>query len=260
MTPRNRVREAIEADEAAVGARCMTRSPMFVEVYGDLGFDFAWVDFEHGGASPWDATVFETLVRAARGADTDLLVRLPSGDPHLVRKVLDTGVRTLLIPRVETAAEVRRAVEASRFRYDGGPGERGAASGLASGWGGADGYVEGEDGTVLVGVMIENRAAVENIEEILGVPDLGFAFVGPADLSTSYGHPLETDHPDVLDAIGRVRDACLDAGVPVGRIANDAAAASEAIDDGYRVLRVGSEVASARTVLGERLSGIRDAE
>ena len=211
MTPERPVREVLEGGEEAIGARCMTRAPMFVEIYGELGFDFAWMDVEHGGQSPWGATTFEGLVRAAAGADVDLLVRLPSGDLHLIRKVLDTGVRTFLIPRVETAAEVRRAVEASRFRYDGGAGERGAASGLASDWGSADGYVEREDATPLVGVMIES-----------------------------------------------VREACLDAGVPVGRIANDVEEATEAIASGYRLLRVGSEVTSTRSVLGERLADIVD--
>jgi 2-dehydro-3-deoxyglucarate aldolase len=83
---------------------------LLVEVFGDLGLDFVWLDFEHTGPSAYDSKVFENLTRAAEGAGTELLVRTPSGDPEIIRKILDTGVRNLLIPRIETAEEVKRAV------------------------------------------------------------------------------------------------------------------------------------------------------
>ena len=252
------IRASLEAGEAVVGARCVSRAPLFVEVLGGLGFDFVWIDFEHGGPSAMDATRLEHLTRAADAAGTDLLVRVPGADPHVIRKVLDTGVRSVLVPRVEGAGAVHRAVAASRFVHDGGPGERGMASGRANAWGAdSEGYAEREDAEVTVGVMIENRSAVEAIDDILAVPDLGFCFVGPADLSVSLGHPQERDHPDVQAAIETVREACLEANVPVGRIRNDAAAAREAIAAGDRLVRVGSDVGATRAVLGDRLDGIR---
>lgn len=255
--PPTPIRPSLEADEAVVGARCVSRTPLFVEVLGRLGFDFVWIDFEHGGPSAMDAERLEHLTRAADVAGTDLLVRVPGPEPHVIRKVLDAGVRTVLVPRVEGAGQVHRAVAASRFEHDGGPGERGMASGRANAWGAdAEGYVEREDAAVTVGVMIETRGAVEAIDDILAVPDLGFCFVGPADLSVSLGHPGERDHEAVRSAIERVREACLEAGVPVGRIRNSAGAALEAIEAGDRLVRVGSEVAATRTVLGDRLDTI----
>ena len=256
--PPTPIRPALEAGEAVVGARCVSRSPLFVEVLGGLGFDFVWIDFEHGGPSATDADRLEHLTRAAEVAGTDLLVRVPGPEPHVVRKVLDAGVRTVLVPRVEGAGEVHRAVAASRFEHDGGPGERGMASGRANAWGAdSEGYAEREDAEVTVGVMLEKRAAVEAIDDILAVPDLGFCFVGPADLSVSLGHPGERDHPDVRAAIQTVREACLEADVPVGRIRNSAGAARDAIAEGDRLVRVGSELAATRTVLGERLEVVR---
>lgn len=254
----NALRTALESGDSVVGARATTLAPPVVDVYGDLGLDFVWVDLEHSGPSPADSVELGHLVRAADAAGTELLVRLPSGEPDLVRKALDAGVRTLLIPRVETAAEVRRAVRAAHFSYDGRPGRRGVAAERTSDWGASmDGYPEREDDAVLVGVMVETEAAVENLEELLAVPELGFAFAGPADLSVSLGHPLETDHPDVADALETLREASLGAGVPVGRIANDPAEARRAIDEGYRLLRVGDELGAARQVLGERLGELR---
>lgn len=255
----DRVRECFENDEVAIGARATSISPTLVEVYGDIGLDFAWIDLEHTGWSPADATALEGLTRAAEVAGTDVLVRLPSGEPDLVRKALDAGVRTLLVPRVETAAEVRETVRASRFTYDGEPGERGAAAGRATTWGNRpDDYATSEDEHVCVGAMIENATAVDKLDEILGVEGLGFVFVGPSDLSISLGHPFETDHPEVREAIERIRAGALDAGVPLGGIANDATAAREAIEDGYQLLRIGDEVAAARSVLGDRVADIRE--
>lgn len=258
MDQRNRFRESIEADEVVLGARAATFSPAVVELYGGLGLDFVWLDFEHAGPSPWDSTVFEELTRAAEAGDIELLVRLPSGDPPLVRKVLDAGVRNLLVPRVEAVDEVRAAVEATRFVYDGGPGQRGAASGRSSAWGTASDYLATEDAAVCLGVMIEKREAVERLDDILSVPELGFVFVGPGDLSVQLGHPGEKGHPEVVETIDRVRDAALDAGVPIGRIAHDPTGARDAIEAGYRIVRIGGELEATRAAIGDRLDRVLD--
>lgn len=256
--PTNHIGERLESDEPALGARAETFSPVMVEVYGQLGFDFVWLDIEHGGPSPYDSTAFDALVRAAESAGIELLVRLPTGDPPMIHKVLDTGVTTLLIPQVESAAEVSEAVEAAHFSYDGGPGARGFGGGRPTGWGAdSEGFIEDQDETVLVGAMIEHRDAVEEVEEILSVPELGFAFIGANDLSISMGHPRQTDHPEVQEAIATVEDACRDAGIPFGAPKHDTDAAAAAIDDGYSILRVGDEVGAVRDALGVRLDALR---
>jgi len=257
--PTNHIRERLARDEPVIGARAQTFSPLLVEVYGGLGFDFVWLDLEHGGPSPYDADAFEGLVRAAEHAGIELLVRLPSGDPPMVHKVLDTGVTTLLIPQVESAEEIGRAVEAAHFTYDGEPGARGYGGGRPTEWGAdAEGFTERADETVLVGGMIEHRDAVDSVEEILSVPELGFAFIGANDLSVSLGHPQETDHPEVQAAIATVEDACLDAGVPFGAPKHDTQAAAEAIEDGYEILRSGDEVGAVRDALGDRIDTLRE--
>lgn len=259
MTVSNALRRALERGEAVYGASVGTFSPTVVETLGELGYDYAWLDFEHGGPSPYDSTVFEELTRAADVTDLELLVRIPAPDPVLVRKVLDAGVRTILVPRIETAAEVRRAVEAAHFEYDGGAGERGVGVGRTSRWGGDfETYMDREDEEVLVGAMVENQRAVANLDDILSVPELGFAFVGPADLSVSLGHPMEKDHPDVRAAIERTREACLDAGVPVGCIQNDPEDARAAVDDGYQILRIGGDIGSVRRTLASRLDAVSE--
>lgn len=259
MNQRNRLRETIEAGEVALGARSTTASPTVVELSGQLGLDFVWIDFEHAGPSPYDSTVFEGLTRAAEVGGTELLVRLPSGDPDLVRKVLDAGVRTLLVPRVHTADEVRAAVAATRFTYDGGPGDRGLAGARSSAWGTAPDYIEREDDAVCLGVMIETAAAVEQLDDILSVPALGFVFAGPADLSVQLGHPGARDHPDVRDRLAAIRDRCLDAGVPLGGLAHEPGAAIEAVENGCQIVRMGGELEAYRKTVTARLAEIREA-
>jgi 2-dehydro-3-deoxyglucarate aldolase len=261
MRTENGLRRALERGETVFGASCATFSPTVIEVMGDLGLDYVWLDLEHGGPSPYDSTALEELTRAAEAADIDLLIRLPAPDPPLIRKVLDAGVRTILLPRIETADELRPAVEAAYFAYDGDVGGRGVGVGRSGRWAGyVDSFVGGEDEEILVGTMIENERAVENIEELLAVPHLGFAFVGPADLamSMSGGDPL-AKHPDaVQSAVDRTLEACLDAGVPVGRIRNSVEEARAAADAGYQIVRIGGDVSSVRTTLGDRLAGVKE--
>lgn len=257
MQRSNSLRRSVETDDPVFGASVATFSAAAVETFGAAGLDFVWLDFEHSGPSPYDSTVLEDLTRAAEVADIELFVRLPSGDPSLIRKVLDAGVRTILIPRIETAEEVREAVEAARFAVDDSPGDRGIGVGRSSTWGADfDDHAAREDAETFIGVMIENETAVDNIEEILDVPELGFAFIGPADLSVSVGQPMEKDHPDVEALVDRAESAVRDSSVALAGIRNDPDAITTAIDGGYRILRIGGDLSAARSTLTDRVDAL----
>ncbi|GAA0647304.1 HpcH/HpaI aldolase family protein [Salarchaeum japonicum] len=236
----NELRETLDSGGVALGVLDNAYSPTLVEFYGELGLEFVWLDFEHGGPDPWDAREVEDLLRAAERTGIELLVRLPDTDPTLVRKALDLGVRNVFLPRVETADEVEAAVRSARFTYDGRPGKRGLGSPRARRWGATENYVEREDAETVVGTTIETREAVENIDDILSVPELGFVFLGPLDLSVAYGHPGELDHPEVRDALETVRSAAIDANVPVGGLGFGMDDVNEKVDAGYQILNLGS--------------------
>lgn len=258
MEQHNAVRERIENNEIVLGARASSFSPALIEIYGHLGLDFVWLDFEHSGEGPWDSTLFENLTRAAETGDIELLVRLPAPDGTLIRTVLDAGVRNLLISRIDSAEEVRRAVEATRFIYEGEPGERGFAHGRSSGYGNAEDYVRREDENVWIGVMIEKATAVAELSDILSVPELGYVFIGPADLSVQLGHPSERGHPDVRETIERIETASQEASVPLGGIAHDPEEADRKINVGYRILRLGGEFEAVQQVLESRLDELSE--
>lgn len=255
-----RLKETLEQGGVALGAGTLPAAPAFIEVYGALGLDFVWLDFEHAGPSPYDSPALENLARTAETAGIELLVRLPTGDPPVVRSVLDTGIRNIFISRVDSADEVERAVRATKFTVDGEVAERGIAKSRASDWGARldETYPETENDSTVLGVMIETEAAVENLEEILSVPELGFVFVGPGDLSASLGRPTETDHRDVQTLVADVETAALEAGVPFGRAVVDEDGARAAIERGCQLLRIGTSIDAARAVIGDRLDAIRN--
>lgn len=245
----NDLATAFDEGDVAFGVLENAYSPRLVELYGDLGLDVVWLDLEHGGPDPWDADRIEDLLRAAESADTELLVRLPSTDPTLVRKVLDLGVRNVFLPRVEGPDEVRAAVKSARFEYDGEPGGRGLGSPRARRWGLAEDYVATEDAETLVGATIETEAAVANLDEILAVPDLGFVFVGPFDLSVSLGHPGEIDHPAVQEAVETVRSKAIAASVPVGGLGFGTDDVNEKAAAGYQLLNLGSTTGALKAAV-----------
>ena len=261
MRRNNTLSKKLDSDKVVLGAQTVTHQPNIVEAYGDMGLDFVWIDFEHIGPAPYGSGIFEDLTRAADVSGTELLVRIPKGEPALIRKVLDSGVRNLLIPRIETAKEVRRAVNASRFSYDNGVGERGIAGSRSSGWGSElnQEYVDVEDENTSVGVMIENTTAVENLEEILRVEGLGFIVIGPADLSVSMGHPLDFDHPDVGDMIGQIRETSKSHGIPVGGLSSSTEQTKQMINNGVHLIRISSgEVDALRTDIETQLQALND--
>ncbi|SDK79109.1 HpcH/HpaI aldolase family protein [Natronorubrum texcoconense] len=245
----NLLRRTLEDDAVALGILENTYSPTLVEFYGELGLDFVWIDLEHAGPSPFDGDRLEDLLRAANVTGTELLVRLPEPDPGMIRKALDAGVRTLFVSRIETAAEVRQAVEASRFEYDGDPGKRGFASPRASRWGTTDDYAGTEDDEIVVGVTIENPTAVANIEEILAVPELGFVFAGPLDLAVSLGHPGEPTHEAVEEQIEEIREAALEADVPLGGLGFGMDDVNEKARSGYQLLNLGTTTGALQGVV-----------
>ena len=244
-----RVGRRLSDDQIVRGVGATTFDPAVVETAGSAGMDFVWLDLEHKGPSPSDSNALENLVRAAERSDTELLVRPPTPEPWLVRKILDAGVSNLLLPRVESADEVRQAIRATEFVYADAPGGRGGAVSFASDWG-REGY-EPDENSPTVGVMFETAAAVEQLEEILAVPGLAFVYLGPADLSISLGHPFETDHPSVREAVKSIRQGCEEADIPVGRSVAEPEAVADAVDEGWQLLRYVDEIDALRQRLAE---------
>lgn len=241
MKQRNHVREIVESGERAVGLKVHFHSEMMIELVGYLGLDYAWLDMEHHGPSPADSLALERYARAADAAGIDLVLKHPAkyeSQITQIHKALEAGVRNLIITQVEDADQVRRLVKSTRYSYQGGKGGRHFGGGRVSAWGEdldwdhGDPLTDREDAAVMIGVIFENASAVENAEEILQVPEVGFAMIGSVDLSASLGHPLELQHPDCVEAERKVLDAIRENDIPMGFTLHHLNEAEGAIDRG----------------------------
>ncbi|WP_247730733.1 HpcH/HpaI aldolase family protein [Halovivax limisalsi] len=256
--PRSRVLDALDGEEPVFGATVLTASPAMIEALASVELDYVWVDLEHAGPSPYDTEAIASLARAAEVADVDLLIRVPEASRTMINSVVDAGADVVLVPKVDSAEEARRAVRAARFEHDGEPGDRGAPLTRSSGWTTADADLPSRaDRSVGVGVMLETAAAVDAASEILAVPGVAFGFVGPGDLSISAGRPLESDHPDVGPQLDRLERAAADVDAALGRIATDPAEIATAIGSGYRVFRIGVDTVAVASTVTDRLAEAR---
>lgn len=255
-----------ETDDVLIGAGVETGNETLVEILGRLGLDWVWVDLEHKNPSPYNSHYLERLRRAADCGGTELVVRVPNGEPSLIRKVSDAGIRNICVPRVQTAEEVREAVRAGKFEYGGEPGRRGLSQGRASGYGDEFTKSAGEsfhheaDEEMVIGVLIEDIVAVENLEEILEVPELGFVFPGPGDLGVSLGKTLQYDDEEVQTALNKVIEGSVERDIPLlglhGSNFTGPEGTREAIKKGYQILGLGNDFKAVRQVFGERMGWV----
>lgn len=134
-------------------------------------------------------------------------------DASAILRALDSGAQGIVVPHVQSRAEAEAAVNASRYHP---LGQRGISGGRTTGFGRLDlpCYFEQANAELLVTVMIEDRAGLENIDAIVSVPGIDLVLAGAIDLSQSYGVPGQAQHPDVQAAILTIANACQKHDVP----------------------------------------------
>ncbi|OCW55969.1 aldolase/citrate lyase family protein [Hoeflea olei] len=210
--PRNDFKHAIAEGRQQIGLWVTLPSGFTAEALATCGYDWLLLDTEHSVGDPM--TVFEQL-QAVAPHPVSAVVRPVSNDIAVIKRLLDAGAQTLLIPYVQNAAEARAAVEAMRY----GPrGLRGFA-GLtrATRYGTVEDYATRVEEELCLLVQVETADALGEIEAIAAVDGVDGIFIGPADLAASMGHPGNPAHPDVVaaieDAIARIRAAGKPAGI-----------------------------------------------
>jgi 2-keto-3-deoxy-L-rhamnonate aldolase RhmA len=194
------------------------------------GFDFVVIDLEH---SSFGVETMAPLVAEAHACGLPVLTRVWSLDPGLIGKVLDSGANGVMVPRVRSAHDARRAVEAARY---GPSGERGLAPLIPFASSPLPQPLVGDSAVVVV--QIEGREAVENAGQIAGVPGLDAIFVGPYDLSQSLGQPGDIGSDDVRLAALSVADVCGDR-VMLGIYVDDPLESRSWAERGFRLQCVG---------------------
>lgn len=236
--PRNGFKAALQARRQQIGIWCSIPDSGHAEALAGCGFDWMLIDTEHTPATP--GTV-QAMLQAAAPYPTHAAVRPGWNDPVEIKRLLDVGAQTLLVPYVQSAEEAARAVAAVRYPPEGIRGVAGLTR--ASRYGLIPGYTARANAEICLLVQVETAAALDRIDEIAAVDGVDGIFIGPADLAASMGHPGDPGHADVkaaiLDAIRRI----VAAGRPAGILTLDPVFLAEAVAAGTTFTAVDTDTA-----------------
>lgn len=173
-----------------------------MEILGISGFDFVVIDNEPG---PFSWAEVEHMVRAAQLRDITPIVRVVDSQPGTILMAFDTGAQGIHVPQVSTAEQAEAIVQAAKFLPLGKRGVAWSARSHLFGAGDQARYLQRHNEKFIVAIHIETAEAVENVEQVLSVPDIDIAYVGPVDLSVSLGYAAEgPGHSEVEAAADRI--------------------------------------------------------
>ena len=204
--PQNPFKRALKAGSAQIGLWSSLSSAYSVEIIAGAGFDWILLDMEH---SPNDLENLLSQLQAAAPYPSHAAVRVPWNDMVTIKRVLDAGAQTLLVPYVQNATEAKQAVANTRYPPAGVRGVAGTTR--ATRFGRVKDYARRAHEEICVLVQLETQSALAEIEKVAAIDGVDGIFIGPADLHASMGYTGETANPAVMpvieDAIRRVRKA-----------------------------------------------------
>lgn len=204
--PQNPFKRALKAGKPQIGLWSSLSSNYSVEVIAGAGFDWILLDTEH---SPNDLESLVTQLQAAGAYPTHPVVRVAWNDMVTIKRVLDIGAQTLLVPYVSTAEEAAAAVSYTRYPPQGVRGVAGTTR--ASRFGRVKDYARRAHEEICVLVQAETQQSMDNLESIAAVEGVDGVFIGPADLHASLGYLGEIANPKVVplieEALRRIRKA-----------------------------------------------------
>ncbi len=236
--PKNHFKAALMAGQQQIGLWCSTPDTGVAEVLANCGFDWVMIDTEH---SVTDQASVLAMLQATAPYATHFGVRPGWNDAVEIKRLLDSGAQTILVPYVQNAEEAARAVAAMRYPPHGMRGV--SALSRASRYGAIPAYTARANAEVCLLVQVETVSALAEIESIAAVDGVDGIFIGPADLAASMGHPGNADHREVksaiLDAIRRI----VAAGKPAGILSLDPAFLTEAIAAGTTFTAIDTDIA-----------------
>ena len=239
--PINGFKRALKAGQQQIGIWNTIPGPVVAELLAGCGFDWVLLDTEH---SLTDLPDLMGMMQAVAPYPLNPVVRPQANDTVLIKRALDLGAQTLLLPYVQTKAEAQAAVRAMRYAPRGIRGVSGMTR--ASRFGAIKDYVQRAEEELCLIVQVETGEAVDRIEEIAIVDGVDAVFIGPSDLAASLGHPGNAGHPEVVakveEAIRRLRAV----NVPSGILTLDQVFARRCMELGTTFTAVGVDMALLR--------------
>lgn len=231
------LKERIQTGEVVVGTFIQTPHPVVCEFLAGMGFDMLCLEAEHSAMGP---EIIQSLVVACDRGGTESLVRIADNNWALIAGALDSGAAGIICPRINTAAEAKALVRASLYPP---VGDRGIGPGRITAYGynaGSD-YRARANARNLIAAQVETKAAVRNLEGILGVDGLDMVFIGPADLASSLGL-VGMDDPKLKTTIEKILSKAQAAGKMTGIFAGNPTAAAHWISKGANLVLLASDL------------------
>ena len=214
--PTNNFKRGLRSGSPQIGLWMSLTSPVATEIVAGAGFDWMLIDMEHSANDLGDVAHH---LRAAVGGTAEPVVRPPWNEPVLLKRLLDLGVRSFLLPFVQNAEEAKRAVAATRYPPKGIRGV--AVTTRANRYGRVPDYMKRAEEEICILVQVETREALAQLEAIAAVDGVDGVFIGPSDLAASFGYAGNPQHEEVqaaiMDAGRRIKQAGKSAGFLTAR-------------------------------------------
>lgn len=197
-----KLRQTLKSGKPAIGTCAYSFSPDIVQLAGYAGMDFCRVDNEHAWRQD---SALENMVRASHVSDIALIARVDRDNPYLIRKALELGSHAVLVPQIENQKEVDAVVQAAKFPPVGARGFGNLNQSGRYGFIDAKEWIEWSNSELMVGVMVETKAALQEVDAIFSRPGLDFVLIGAADLSINLGLPRpEPKNPAIQQAVADI--------------------------------------------------------
>ncbi len=234
--PANTFKAALLGRRRQIGLWSSLCSNIVAEIIAGSGFDWIVIDTEH---APNEIPGLLSQLQAMAKGTAEPVVRCAWNDAVLIKRILDIGARSLLVPFVQDANEARRAVAATRYPP---LGTRGVSvAPRANLYGRIPRYHARAHEDICVLVQVETAAALDAIESIASVDGVDGIFIGPSDLAADLGHLADPGHPAVQSAIARGAERIQAAGKAAGILTSDPDAAARFLEAGFTFVAVGSD-------------------
>jgi 2-keto-3-deoxy-L-rhamnonate aldolase RhmA len=235
----NALKRKLQRSEFVIGPFMNCSYGAFIEIVGMAGFDYAIIDMEHG---PLEVETAEDLCRAAQGVGLSPIIRVRKNDPPQIQRALDIGSAGVQVPQIETGEGAQAAVRAAKYVPLGMRGLSFFTRAGAYTVHGLSGITDRLNEEQLVIIHVEGVTGLQNLDAIIAVPHIDVVFLGPYDLSQSFGIPGQVNDPRVVRGMEEATAKIRAAGKAAGTFAGDAATAKRWIDAGVQYISLGVDV------------------
>jgi 4-hydroxy-2-oxoheptanedioate aldolase len=240
----NQVKEKLKRGEPVLGAWLSLPSVPSARIMARLGFDWLVVDMEHSAQNP--VLMADMVATIADAGTCAPFVRIPANGVEWFKWALDAGAWGIMVPMINTREEAQRVVEYAKYPPLGNRSIGGAFGPYGFGITDKSDYAQAANDEIIVTIQVESKQALENLDDILSVPGIDVAFVGPNDLHAQLGLTPSSEgaEPEFVEALERIKAGARNHHVAPGIFSSNGEAAAERVRQGFQMINVTTDISS----------------